>query len=76
MNPPVPTPATPATSAGAPAHAGLEPLRLPPLGAATPWLQRALAPATQVLAGRPVLVLGLGASVWRWRAGARWPGPK
>ena len=70
MNPPVPTPATPATSAGAPAHAGLEPLRLP-LGAATPWLQRALAPATQVLAGRPVLVLGLGASglaLARWCA--------
>lgn len=74
MNPPVPTPAhpaaTPATSAGAPAHAGLEPLRLP-LGAATPWLQRALAPATQALAGRPVLVLGLGASglaLARWCA--------
>ena len=70
MNPAVPTPATPATPTSAPAPVGREPLR-PPLGAATPWLQRALAPATQALAGRPVLVLGLGASglaLARWCA--------
>jgi len=42
-----------------------------PATPATPWLQRALAPATQALAGRPVLVLGLGASglaLARWCA--------
>jgi UDP-N-acetylmuramoylalanine--D-glutamate ligase len=68
MNSPVPTAA--ATPASAQAPAGLEPLR-PPLGAAAPWLQRALAPAAQALAGRPVLVLGLGASglaLARWCA--------
>ena len=70
MNTPAHPAAASATPAGAQAPAGLEPL-CPPLGAAAPWLQRALAPAMQALAGRPVLVLGLGASglaLARWCA--------